>query len=282
MRWHEFCKLPEGRQDAQCVIVGNSFYVGGGSAEQDKDHAKLFVSSTDLKSWSQLTTPTSRYALATYHSQLVLVGGEDSTGLITDKLWMLDAGDNWCESLPPVLTARQASVAVNTRHPEYLIVAGGEGHARYCGSTLPEKCAHMKQTLHRGKLFLMRGSAQSFSVYCCDVKTLIDSSTLPDASPKSPLAPLWSEFDHVPLCYASAATLGRSSSALGGMGTKVSPGFTLTRPTVAPVWLRVESLPVDLCAVSAVFLPGEHLVVVGGQVIAGESAHTSDIPYGSI
>lgn len=47
---------------------------------------------------------------------------------LTNALWASDDdGTTWCPSLPPMPTGRSSPTVVNTRDPEYLVVAGGKG-----------------------------------------------------------------------------------------------------------------------------------------------------------
>lgn len=118
--------------------------------------------------WTVCSTPTEFYALTTYHSQLVLVGGIKA-GRPTNQLWTSHAGLDWKASLPPKRTACYWSSAVNTGSPENLIVAGGRGGTGNVSTVevftdldkqwwivkdLPRRCACMKCTLHDGNVYL--------------------------------------------------------------------------------------------------------------------------------
>ena len=78
--------------------------------------------SADLAAWKELPLPPAthfvHFVLSTYHSQLVLVGGE-LNGTTSNKLWVYD-NDAWHCSLPPMPTGRQDPVVVNTGTPQYL------------------------------------------------------------------------------------------------------------------------------------------------------------------
>ena len=92
---------------------------------------------TELKNLSTLTPPPDVYrqaTLTTYQSQLVLVGGENSRGEKTNKLWASDDGNNWHQSLPPVLRCRSGYglTAVSCASPGCLIVSGGEENSSPC------------------------------------------------------------------------------------------------------------------------------------------------------
>ena len=90
----------------------------------------------DLGSWTPFSVPAVRgFALTTYHSQLVLVGGW-TRGAVLNTLWASTDGANWQETLPPMPTSRYGAAAVNTGSsggPECLVVAGG---TKECGEKI--------------------------------------------------------------------------------------------------------------------------------------------------
>ena len=65
-----------GMSDAQAVWLGDKLYVGGGwTSGSRRDIAKLYIHTPTTDTWSHINTPVYYFALVTYHSQLVLVGG---------------------------------------------------------------------------------------------------------------------------------------------------------------------------------------------------------------
>ena len=162
----------------------------------------ILVSSTDLKSWTVLTTPSHACALTTYRSQLVLIGGtEITTKQITNKLWTSDDGMDWVPSLPPMPTARSWVSVVNTRSPECLVVAGGEKPGKsgrvstvevlieeqwYTVQPLPKRCLIYDSAVHDGKVFFY--AWVNHHTYQCDLNSLISSCTHPDVGKEA----LWS------------------------------------------------------------------------------------------
>lgn len=210
LEWKEYCGLPIPTRDHNCVLLNNKLYVDDG----DRSAPDLKLSSTDFNSWTRLTTPTSLYALTTYRSQLVLLGGVDS-----NMVWTLDADNNWQPSLPPMPTAKNRFTAVNTGSPgvpECIVVAGGRklGHGilrtvevmvNEQWSTvqpLPIAGRLKKSTIHNGKLYLMGSLSSGYTCCCCDIKSLIDSAMHPDAN----LLPLWSLSDKAPLQFSCSVS----------------------------------------------------------------------------
>lgn len=62
----------------------------------------------NLTPWTRLSLPPNiqQFALTTYHSQLVLLGGMSNDSVtILNELWVSDDGKSWQQSLPPMPTA---------------------------------------------------------------------------------------------------------------------------------------------------------------------------------
>ena len=69
--------------DAQAVLLCDKLYVRGGysmSLTPEVDNSKLYIYTLTIDTWDVLDTPVYWFALTTYHSQLILVGGDDQTG----------------------------------------------------------------------------------------------------------------------------------------------------------------------------------------------------------
>lgn len=79
--WRECKALPVSMQDAQAVWLAKKLYVGGGFSveenETDQHDQALYVYTPATDVWDIIATPVYWFALATYRSQLVLVGGDD-------------------------------------------------------------------------------------------------------------------------------------------------------------------------------------------------------------
>ena len=130
IQWETCWKL-EGTCDftgTSTVVLDDKLYSGIGEFKYYGSHGlgagMVLKFSADLAAWKVLPLlPVSDFGLSTYHSQLVLVGGQ-LHGVTTNKLWVYD-NDAWHCSLPPMPTCRYDPVVVNTGTPEYLVVAGG-------------------------------------------------------------------------------------------------------------------------------------------------------------
>ena len=258
--------------DAQCVSLHGKIYVGGGTTTSSDDPHKLFLS-TDLKSWSVFETPTSKYALTTYHSQLVLIGGEERNGrYTTNKVWTTGAEQiEWQLSLPPMRTSRYYSSAINPiqNQTEYIIVTGGLKTPEVRLNTvevfmqeewsfvqpLPLQCSSIKCTIHDGILYLMGGYGPNKSVFCCKLDSLISSLQSNDT--------LWKKTSQVPLYYSSCVTFHHHLVSVGGTSSSSSSNIHAYSP-LSRSWLHVGDLPIELNSTASTVISTGELVVIGG------------------
>ena len=282
MQWEECAQLPQAMYDAQCVVLNNMIYVGGGDTRSEYD-TSLFMTPVDPIAWTTSTTPTRFYALCTYHCQLVLIGGiEVSTRQVTNKLWASGTGTSWERFLPPMLTKRYSSSAVNTVSPEYLVVAGGGGDNLSDADTvevligqewwtvepLPKKLSDMKSTLHNGILYFMGGVSQAKEVYFCHVKSLAKFRS----HSSSDNDPLWKRMNVISP-RSSCTSFGKHLLSIGGGGGRVYFSDICANSPLTQAWVRVGEVPIALCdAVSVVIPAAKKLVVLGGRSKRGCSA----------
>ena len=80
----EYSQLPdqEPMADPQCVLLNNKLYARWW-AHKIRLSAQIFISPAHPVQWSPYyCTPAVLYAIATYHSQLVLVSGVEGTSMI--------------------------------------------------------------------------------------------------------------------------------------------------------------------------------------------------------
>ena len=266
LHWKEYSELP--KVWIFCVLQ-DKLYIG------TRGTALLYFSSiADLHTWTALTTPTTDYALTTYHSKLVLVGGvESSTATITNKLWTGDTEGNWQTSLPPMPTKRYSSSAINVEGTECLIVAGGKGEKREFMNTvevfiqeqwsavqqpLPEEWPYVKLCLHNGYLYVVGGfGSLSSAIFYCKVESLLNACySNPDI--------LWYQMNVDPsIIRLSLASFGQLISIGGAFNDGTVSSKIFAYSTITKNWIYVGDLPVPLYNVSSVVLPTGELMVTG-------------------
>ena len=111
LEWRECKELPVGMDDAQAVWLEDKLYMGGGytfyTLESHRHEARLYIYTPTTNMWDAMDTPVYWFAITTYHSQLVLVGGREYVspggGPVSNKLWTLDE-IGLQETLPPMLS----------------------------------------------------------------------------------------------------------------------------------------------------------------------------------
>ena len=170
----------------------------------------LFLSSTDLHSWTSINLPYRDMSLTTYKSKFVLVGGRHpSTREPTNQLLTITTGRQWEALLPPMPTKRYYTSSVSIRSPEILVVAGGQGSNNddldvveallgdkwLTVDSLPTPASWLSSTHHDGELCFMEHGSQSSTVFTCSCISLISSSSKSSGSNSSTDRPLWQQIE---------------------------------------------------------------------------------------
>ena len=265
-----------GVYNAQAVVLGSKVYVGGGSMDPGSS-SRLLTYDFTKDSWEIVDTPTLWYALSTYHSQLVLVGGVDpDTEIATDQLWVLDEKHQWIQTHIPMMTKRCQASAVSVG--DHLIVAGGCGGSEFdpldsvemydgCRwrkiQSLPRACSGMKSTLHERNWYLAGGVEQDSRVYYTSLVSLIGTA-------HSNVTPVWRELPGTPLESSTPAVL-RNQLISVGEGHPYNSAIHAYSPN-NNCWVHVGSLPAAFYSTCTVVLPAGELLVVGGDIQSGSSS----------
>ena len=272
--------MPIGMRDAQAVVLGDKFYLGGGDTF-DGPSSELLIYNFSNDSWDRLSTPTHSFSLTVYHSQLVLVGGVHPTyNTVMGQLWILDEEERcWINRLPRMPMERFAASVVS--YGNHLIVAGGDNGAMfgrldvvdvYDGQewrrvqSLPKTCSRMKSVVHEGFWYLAGGVGQGKKVFYTSLESLIATTHSEGDVPEL----VWQTLADTPLENSTPAIFGKQLIMVGGLYTSAIYVYTHRIKT----WVRVGDLPVAYSFVCCLVLPitGE-LVMVGGKSHYGVSSH---------
>ena len=256
--------MPVDMSDAQAVFLKDKVYIGGGTASSGS--SKLLIYDFTNDSWEIINTPTAWYSLTTYHSQLVLVGGVDSsTRLCMNKLWVLNEQRHWSQPFPPMPTNRFGASILSIG--DHLIVAGGcgddplnvvevyNGHQWNKGQALPKPCYWIRSALHKGNIYLPGGMNRE--VMFAPLESLI-ATTLSDQQTS-----VWKYLPDVPQIWSSLVTYQNHLMAVGGQYPQSSALHVYSHYTNS--WVHAGELPVACYSPCALALPNGELLVVAGE-----------------
>ena len=255
--------------DVHVVCMNETLYVGGGCAigtlKLDND-AKLFSFELGVdRTWRAANTPTYGYALATYDSQLLLVGGcVYHSEELTNRIYTLRDTGEIVEMIPPMKEKRWSASAVS--YGSMLVVAGGQGVYGELSSvevfnngewivapSLPRAGEDMKSALHGDSWYLIHQDSMVFSV---SLQSLVYGLKL------SP----WETLPDAPSSYSAAAFFGGHLLSIGGEAedqviTSAIHAFCFSSQS----WKHVGNLPLPLSYTTATVLPTGELMVIGGD-----------------
>ena len=268
-------------RDATAVCHGEKLYVGGWTPGNYRDSAKLYIYTPTADTWdTPIECPVYWFGLTTYHSQLVLVGGEyyvseNIYGKITDKLWTLSTDGQWQEILPPMKTKRHSVCAVS--YNDHLLVAGGMTFEKRSLSIvevfnssnwlfaqpLPIRYYSLKSAILGQYCVLMGGKSTDEqnlnAVHYASLDSLL-ASCKPFSEPSS----VWKRLADTPYQCSSTAVFGGRLIAIGG-GEVFYPSLTTNAYSFQTnSWIHVGDMPFGVSHACSVVLPTEELMVMGG------------------
>ncbi len=270
---------------AWAIQLKNKVYVQGYTDYIETD-STIYTYEVPADAWVSMQSPAYWSALTIYHSQLVLVGGvETTTGRVTNQLWVLQDEQTWtCQPLPPMPTARHSASAISSG--DHLVVAGGgqtgptrtdsvevyDGVQWVIADPLPVACRDMKSTYHSGMWYLMGGDGQSKSVFYTSLQSLIEKATQqpPHSPDSSEQQSVWKTLPDVPYKYSSTTTLGGALLTVGGRNSEhkntssISMYCPLTRS-----WLHIGDVPLAVSSTCSISLTTGETMVIGGRTGSG-------------
>ena len=260
-------------RDAQAVRLKDKVFVGGGvTSGSVRDLARLYIYTPATDTWTTLDTPVYFFALTTYHSQLVLVGGreyvgENVFGQRTNKLWTLSEDGQWQETLPP-MPKPCGTDASAVSHGDHLLVISADfpnnvyvynGHYWASAQHLPQKLRSIKSTIFNGHLYLM---GEGGIVYSAFLDSLLASCQPSETSQPSSL---WKRLTDAPSGCCCPAVFGNRLVAVGGRLTLTTTSLYAYSP-LTQSWVHMEDAPIPVTSIlCAVLLPSNELMIVSGQ-----------------
>ena len=261
----------------QSVVIGDTVYVGGGLADNDRDRCTVMKLEQDQ--WTKLPEYTRCwFAMTSLANRLVLVGGiNPRNNKLTNQLAVFESGE-WTHPYPPTNIARHSSTAVSFNN--HIIVAGGYGDKGYTSTvevldvasrrwyiaqSLPNPRSGLKSTLIGNTLYLMGGfdhtRRATKTVHHVDLNELIAKALSNLDTPT-----LWQTLQEVPLVCSAPLSIGRSLLAVGGADDRVNPSslIHLYQPDTRR-WVKVGDLPTARFLCTCSVLPSGEVIVAGGQ-----------------
>ena len=266
----------------QSVVIGDTMYVGGGTADNDRDRCTVMKLEQDQ--WTKLPEYTARFfAMTSLANRLVLVGGQDPRNKKrTNQLAVFVSGE-WTHPYPPINIARDSSTAVSFNN--HIIVAGGRDDKGYTSSvevldvasrrwyiaqSLPNPRSSLKSTLVVNTLYLMGG--YDHRVYHVNLNELIAK-----ALSNLDIPTIWQTLQEVPLVCSVPLSIGRSLLAISGADDKFKPSSSihLYQPDTRR-WVKMGDLPTARYYCTCSVLPSGEVIVAGGETNLSTFVQTVD------
>jgi hypothetical protein len=262
---------------AHAVWLKDKVYVAGRVTSGGfRSAARLYIYTPATDTWTTLDTPVYFFALTTYHSQLVLIGGMEYIGgnvleEPSNKLWTLSEDGQWQETLPsmPISCATPSAVS----HGDYLLVISGDypneiyvcnGHYWASAQHPPQRLNSIKSTVFDGHWYVMGSGG---IVYSASLDSLLASCQPSETSQPSSL---WKRLADAPSEWCCPAVLGNRLVAVEeSTDTTITSLYAYSSLTQS--WIHMGDAPISSILTyftpCAVLLPSNELMIVSGWTV---------------
>ena len=261
--------MPSGMSGAQAVVIGGKVYIGGGGAEGG-DHYKVLEYTIQGGRWREIKTPVEWFGMAVVNNQLIITGGADKDGKVTNEVWVLDSvSGTRAQPFPPMPTARDSPSAVG--YKRWVLVVGGDGERCvevldtvskqwYTATPLPSDADRPSLTVIQDTLYIVWGcSAVGVSIPMLISNAMFQSPASDTSNGPKPTE--WQPLPDTPIRWPTITALNSSLVAMGG--NPASSTIAMYLPQTEQ-WLKVAELPTPRRRTCALLPETEELMVIGG------------------
>ena len=233
--------------------------------------ARLYINTPATDTWDTLDTPVYNFALTTYRSKLVLVGGreyigENVKGRPSNKVWTLSEYGEWEETLPPMETACDHASAVS--HGDHLLVIDGHlkevlvYNGQYWAKSQPLPKQMMLSTqcvVYDGDLLVIGEQfAGTNEVYSASLVSLIASCQRSKSSQSS--TTVWKSFSDAPGSHCYPVVFGER---LIVVGMEAIYAYSPSNRS----WTNVGGLSLSEQSCVSVVLSSNALMMIGDRTV---------------
>ena len=273
----------------QCKMSSGSATVSGSIAYFGADgSSQVHAYNLYTEEWSTLPEcPTYNFTLSVVNGFLTAVGGRQNAILdhfqVTNTLFsLMQEGEkkNWVDHFPPMPTKREYTAVVCSR--KALIVAGGKGEWWTKLTTVEVMDTNTRQWSTVSSLPHPLYSASA--TICGDRVYLGGGWEVGGYSRKSVFTyslaenhPAWHTSTELPVTDSTCVTLNGQLVAVGGRDSDGKYTNNIySYDTETSSWEVISHMPTARCQCLATVLPGNKLMVVGGETYTGDT-HKFDI-----
>ena len=295
LSWKVCNAAPRIMQRGSAAVCGGLAYFRPGGSKQ------VLSYNSDTEEWSTLPEcPRKYFTLTVVNGLATAIGGEQSTwhgDKITNTVLSLLPSEGgrwkWVEHFPPMPTKRFLPVVMCSR--KALVVAGGNRGGDKAlatvevmdtdtlqwstASSLPQPLSDASATVCGGRIYLIgsldhRGHPAQ-SVFTCSLNTLLQSRTVGAKMKTLSLAgnhTVWHTITDLPVKGSTCVTLNEQLLAVSGFdrrGRYTNNIYMYNTQTSS--WEIISHMPHPRCRCLVTVLPGNKMMVVGGQINTGDT-----------
>ena len=289
---------PHPMHRASATVCGNRAYFRPGFT----DKGEVLSYNADTEELSPLPVcPRDRFTLTVVNDLVTAVGGRQENQYTDTLLSLVGEGGKkkWEEHFPPMLTKRSYTAVVCSG--KALVVTGGEGDGDTAlttvevmdtetlqwstASSLPHPLTQASATIFGDSVYLVGGRDEqgimTKSVFTCSLNILLQSQTMEPKTKTPSLAgnhSEWHKIADLPVSTSTSVTLNGQLLAVGGYDSLMKPTNNIySYDTETNSWEVISHMSTRQSWCLVAVLPGNKLMVVGGEISKGEDTDKVEI-----
>ena len=269
------------------TVVEGRVFVGGGRASTASKRETLMIYDVLLDKWDTLLSGVMYYAMTSWNSKLMLVGGRDArTHKRISSLRVLDEVQDlkphWSFPFPCMPTVRDGTTAVVHKNKWVLVIGGYDDdhpddiakvaildtalNQWYISVPVPQPCGLVSAAIVGEKLMLLGGFCQSVATrkaFSVHLNHLIDQAT--SSSENSSTTSPWQHLPDTPLAYSTAFAFNGTLFAIGGLDSDQFKASTVIHmyQKSSNSWVEAAELPVGRYQCACAALSNGRIIVAG-------------------
>ena len=300
IQWTKMPDLPVGMFQAQAVYLRKKIYIGGGNTGNVETDSLVFEYNFKTNSWKALPPMEAIFfGLCKLEGELVAVGGKAGTE-ITSAVYVFDSfTKRWKNSLPPMAEARYSPSCTSTQSG--IIIIGGLSSRNEllssievmksdtfqwytaCYLSRSATLSHASTMVLQDTIYLIGGYQSSTASSYCNVAHSSPVDILLNYCGLIPGS--WTPIVSTPHCQSTIACIGPCLMSLGGTNKPYTPPVHRNMYGYCPMsetWVYVGELPYAFCHGTAVSLPNNEIIIMGGWIQPGKQKRTCAAYHGSV
>jgi len=285
IKWKEGSRAPVGQSAHTAVFLDGKIYIGGGEKSYLEPHYQIDVYNVGNDSWSSsVSTENCYFALTSLNKHLLIVGGKDHNGKVTNRIFTLN--NDLLNEYTKMKRPRCCAMAIG--HHAVLLIVGGKVGVEVLASTelfdsatkqwyicdnLPQPHYWLQSVVVNNTVYVLGGFDEHGHYSSLVYTTTLNTPSVHKLK--------WSIENNTPWCRSTPAVVFGTHILLFGGVKSTTKGYVCSNSIymlnmTSHSWEQVGYTPLGTDAPSVINIADDKVVVIGGVIYDGKAEIYTD------